>query len=144
MLTRWTSARLRREFIGEFAMFMIWLLIVVTLFWLSPNPSGHGTHTQLGLAPCPFFSLSGRLCPTCGITTSFCSIVQGDFASAFRAHALGIPLFAYLSTGSIYFGSKYFFGIKAVGKPQMWKVFHWSMLAVFLLYGAIRASESVG
>ena len=38
---------------------------------LEPDPRGFGTHTQLGLAPCAFARITGRPCPTCGMTTAF-------------------------------------------------------------------------
>ena len=45
--------------------------------WLEPNPKGFGTHTQLGLPPCQFVQLTGHLCPTCGMTTSFAWFARG-------------------------------------------------------------------
>ena len=38
--------------------------------WLTPEPHGAGTHTQLGLAPCQFFLRTAMPCPTCGMTTA--------------------------------------------------------------------------
>ena len=39
---------------------------------LEPDPRGFGTHTQLGMRPCSFLRMTGRLCPTCGMTTVVC------------------------------------------------------------------------
>jgi hypothetical protein len=38
---------------------------------LVPNPTGHGTHLQLGLGTCTFLAFSGQPCPMCGATTTF-------------------------------------------------------------------------
>ncbi|MCA9567665.1 MAG: hypothetical protein KC656_07475, partial [Myxococcales bacterium] len=31
--------------------------------WLTPNPTGHATHLQLGLSPCTILTLTGYPCP---------------------------------------------------------------------------------
>jgi hypothetical protein len=51
--------------------------------WLQPDPSGHGTHLQLGLLPCTFFVLTGLPCPLCGATTSFALMADGRPVDAF-------------------------------------------------------------
>ncbi|MDH5672554.1 MAG: DUF2752 domain-containing protein [Myxococcales bacterium] len=61
---------------------------------LSPDPSGLGTHTQLGLPGCGFLALTSLPCPGCGLTTSFAHMAQSHFAAAFAAHAVGPLLFA--------------------------------------------------
>lgn len=85
------------------------LLVVVGLLlvagfglsaWLSPDPSGHGTHQQLGLAPCSFLLLTGRPCPSCGGTTAFAHFVRGEWPSAVRANAAAFVL-ALLSAAMI-------------------------------------------
>jgi hypothetical protein len=35
------------------------------------NPRTMATHTQLGMPPCNFVVLTGKPCPSCGMTTSF-------------------------------------------------------------------------
>src|SRR5438128_10589032 len=57
--------------------------------WLSPDPRGYGTHTQLGLYPCTFAMVTGRLCPTCGMTTSFAWFARGRFDRSWRANPAG-------------------------------------------------------
>lgn len=47
------------------------------------------THTQLGLPPCNFAELSGKPCPSCGMTTSFALLVRGDVANSLRANWVG-------------------------------------------------------
>lgn len=46
--------------------------------WLDPSPLGHSTHTQLGLHPCTFLSLTGIPCPMCGATTTFSLMAEGS------------------------------------------------------------------
>lgn len=60
---------------------------------LEPSPSGHGTHTQLGLPPCGFFSVTGLRCPGCGLTTAFAHMVRLDIVEAVSANPLGVVLF---------------------------------------------------
>ncbi len=57
--------------------------------WLEPDPRGYGTHTQLGLGPCAFAGLTGRLCPTCGMTTSFAWFTRGHLAKSWQASPAG-------------------------------------------------------
>lgn len=60
--------------------------------WLSPDPRGHGTHQQLGLAPCSLLLLTGRPCPSCGGTTAFAHFVRGEWPSAVRSNAAAFAL----------------------------------------------------
>lgn len=56
---------------------------------LVPDPRGYGTHTQLGLRPCAFATLTGRLCPTCGMTTAYAWFVRGRIDRSWRANPAG-------------------------------------------------------
>lgn len=60
--------------------------------WLVPDPRGFGTHTQLGLAPCAFAMVTGKGCPTCGMTTSFAWFARGRFDRSWRANPAGSML----------------------------------------------------
>ena len=78
----------RTKLSGQLSFFFVWLAITLIAIVLRPDPSGHGTHTQLGLPPCPSVLLFNRPCPGCGLTTSFTAVLHGDFVAAF--HALNI------------------------------------------------------
>jgi hypothetical protein len=74
---------------------------------LEPDPRGFGTHMQLGLRPCMFATATGRLCPTCGMTTSFSWFVRGSIGRSWQASPAGcvfallsIPLIAWLASSA--------------------------------------------
>ncbi len=53
------------------------------------TPRTMATHTQLGMPPCNFVTLTGKPCPSCGMTTSFALLVRGDVANSLRANWVG-------------------------------------------------------
>lgn len=59
---------------------------------LEPNPRGYGTHTQLGLPPCPFASVTGHPCPSCGMTTSFAWFARGRFGRSWGVNPAGMVM----------------------------------------------------
>jgi hypothetical protein len=116
----------------------VWLFTTITALCLHPDPSGHGTHTQLGLPPCPSVLLFNRPCPGCGLTTSFTAFLHGDFAFAFKAHPLG-P-FMYLGM-TAWAGLCLYGWIKGLRLDGGGKTFNRAMsafLAVFFTFGIAR------
>ena len=59
---------------------------------LRPDDRGHGTHQQMGLPPCTLLVLFDVRCPTCGMTTSWASLVRGRLAEALSANLGGTLL----------------------------------------------------
>jgi hypothetical protein len=59
---------------------------------LEPSSKGFGTHTQLGLPPCPFATVTGHPCPSCGMTTAFAWFVRGRFGRSWGANPAGMVL----------------------------------------------------
>ena len=75
---------------------------------LEPDPRGFGTHEQLGLRPCAFATLTGRPCPTCGMTTAFAWFMRGRLDRSWRANPAGclfallaIPLMVWLVASAV-------------------------------------------
>ncbi len=66
------------------------LALVGVAVYLSPDPSGMGTHQQLGMPPCTSVVITGYPCPTCGMTTAFSLTVRGRLLSAFHAQPAGL------------------------------------------------------
>ncbi len=59
---------------------------------LTPDPSGMGTHKQLGLPACSFVFSTGLPCPTCGMTTAYAWMMHGHPVRAVLAQPLGAVL----------------------------------------------------
>lgn len=68
------------------------IAVIGTALRLHPDPSGMGTHLQLGMEPCNFLVVHGYPCITCGMTTSFAHMVHGHVIGAFRASPAGALL----------------------------------------------------
>lgn len=68
---------------------------------LSPNPAGHGTHTQLAswMTPCAWPAVFGIPCPTCGMTTAFAHAADGNVVAALRTQPFGGLLAIGLAVG---------------------------------------------
>ena len=80
-----------RAFWGSLAVGGVAVLVAASL--LEPDARGYGTHTQLGLPPCGFLTLTGLPCPGCGLTTAFAHGVRGDWWLAGASNPLGLALF---------------------------------------------------
>lgn len=60
--------------------------------WLTPSPTGLGTHHELGLPPCGWVAIADMPCPTCGMTTAFAYAADGHLLASFLAQPLGFLL----------------------------------------------------
>jgi hypothetical protein len=89
VLSRWVRGTLVVIALGLVAVFAI-------AFCLDPYRGGQTwrmeTHTQLGLPPCTFKTLTGLPCPSCGMTTSFALLVRGDLWHSLQANWVGTIL----------------------------------------------------
>lgn len=65
------------------------LALLVTAACLRPDPSGMGTHRQLGLPPCSLVLLTGVRCPACGMTTSWSHLMHGQIIESWKANPAG-------------------------------------------------------
>ncbi len=119
------------------------ILIAVLAFWgvglyLTPDPSGHGTHQQLGLPPCAIYFLTGRPCPSCGLTTSVSATLHGNLALAWRANPFGILIVA-VSAGFLLNSL-----MALLGRRSLWlhsQLVTWLLLLALLgwgLHGLVR------
>ncbi len=65
------------------------LALLLTGARLTPDPTGHGTHTTLGMAPCPWPILFDKPCPTCGMTTAVTHAAHAEPVQALLAQPFG-------------------------------------------------------
>ena len=86
-------------------------------FWLSPpdQPSFH---------LCPFYWLTARPCPLCGITRAFCALAKGHWTQAIQFHALS-PL-AFVMLFSLFRRFRWraplwTWGLAAIGTYGVWR-----------------------
>jgi hypothetical protein len=71
---------------------VVFLLLLVTAARLEPDSSGYGTHKQLGLSDCFVLRQWGVRCPSCGMTTAWSRLFNGDVRGAVAANAGGVLL----------------------------------------------------
>jgi hypothetical protein len=83
-------------------------------------------------------TVTGRECPSCGLTTSFTALVHGDWSLAFAAHALGPLVFAAMAIYAAFALSKFVFGYRVVLPYRTVLVSSFLLLGIYLGYGLIR------
>jgi hypothetical protein len=106
--------------------------------YLSPDPAGHGTHQQLGLPPCTIHFLTGRPCPSCGLTTSVSAIVHGQFALAWRANPIGFLIVAGAIAVTCNSLMALVWGRSVRLESTRFTLLLLALLGIWLLHGAVR------
>ena len=92
--------------------------------------------TGFGL-PCVFYSLTGWLCPGCGVSRMCISLLRGDFAAAWDYNAAILCLLPFGLAVAIDIAVRY---VRDGSKqPHPWaSVILWMMLAALLSFGVWR------
>lgn len=128
----------RKHLRGHLLWFLGWLFVTVVGLILTPSPAGHGTHTQLGLPPCPSVLFYQRPCPGCGLTSSFTALLHLRIGESFADHPFG-PLFYLLWTLSA-FACLYGFlkGMRFNTDGRAWSYSLGALTLVFFAYGVWR------
>lgn len=137
-MLKFEPAASQSRIFGQLLWFLFWVGVTVVAAWLSPNPSGHGTHHRLGLPPCAVPTLYHRLCPGCGLTTSFTAIVHGDFGAAIRANLFGPILYGVFTVTALISGAAYFRKLRWNTDSKGFTWFLVALVGVYLAYGFWR------
>ena len=82
-LAPWTDRAFALLFAG------LAIAVVVLLAPVVPDARGHGTHEQLGMAPCSWPIDYHKPCPTCGCTTAASLVVHGRLWAAIVTQPFG-------------------------------------------------------
>jgi len=113
----------------------------VIAVWLDPyyadgEPRMLGSHEQLHLPECSFKRLTGKPCPSCGMTTSFAMLAHGDVRNSLRANAVGTLLavfcVALVPWGVLSLVRGRLLGVRSIERALTWVV------AVFLTLLLVR------
>lgn len=95
-----------------------------------------GTHQRLGLPPCSFVVLTGKPCPSCGLTTSFTLLAHGDLKNSLRANCVGTLMAlccaALIPWGVLSLVRGRLLGVRSIERALTWTV------AVFLTLLLVR------
>jgi hypothetical protein len=98
---------------GLLAVACMAVLFVATT--ILPDPSGTGTHKQLGMAPCSLLMTSGVPCMTCGMTTSYSHFVRGNILASLWTQPGGTLLAFLTACGVWVFGYVALTGLPGAG-----------------------------
>ncbi|MFN8219419.1 MAG: DUF2752 domain-containing protein [Fimbriimonadales bacterium] len=128
----------RRYLFGQLMLFLAWVGATGFAILLHPSLAGHGTHTQLGLPPCPSMLILHRPCPGCGMTTSWTALVHGEIGYAFHCHWLGPISYLLLAGFGLVSGWAYLKGIRIDTATRGFTWFSVIFTVTFIVYGAIR------
>jgi Protein of unknown function (DUF2752) len=82
----------RTDRLGLFLLGILLLALLGVASWLNPDPTGMGTHLQLGLPNCTMNAFLGIPCPGCGMTTAWAHTLNGDLAKGVECNAAGVLL----------------------------------------------------
>lgn len=98
---------------------------------LRPDPTGLGTHQQLGLPPCSSRLLWNIRCPACGMTTSWAHLVRGEVLESVYANPGGMLLGVVAAGLSLVLG---FSSVRGEVPQRRWAVaLAWSLGTAMLL-----------
>jgi len=95
------------------------VFLFACFWWLEPS-------AEPSFRLCPFYWLTGRPCPLCGITRAFCALAKGHWTQAIHFHALS-PL-AFAMVFSLFWKWRW--------RAQLWT---WGLAAI-AIYGVWRAA----
>lgn len=129
----------RKMLSGQLIWFLVWAVATgIGVFLLKPSPFGHGTHTQLGLPPCPSVVLFDRPCPGCGLTTSWTAFMHGDVLRSFVIHPIGPLLYLGFTFSAFLAGYGFLRMLRIRTEQRLINQVLTVVLVGFLAFGVVR------
>ncbi|MCS6950502.1 MAG: DUF2752 domain-containing protein [bacterium] len=104
----------------------------VVAYWLRP-------YVERAPSTCLFLIITGKPCPTCGMTRATCALAHGEWAKAASYHPLVVPFWM-----SLIFVLWTHFALPLSPRAERWR--KWSLWAFLTVVGAallLRAAEWV-
>lgn len=123
---------------GQMVWFGLWFIVTAVALFLTPSPDGHGTHTQLGLPPCPSVSYWDRPCPGCGLTTSWTAMVHGQVSTAFASNWFGPVLYGGFTVTALMGLYGFIRRKRLLSNTREINLFLTTLLLLFMAYGIWR------
>ena len=111
--------------------------VIYTATQLTPDPSGMGTHTQLGLAGCVVLEQTGWPCPMCGMTTSFSHFVHLEPLQAILNQPFSLILFALTLLLFVQGIREVVLPVGRLSSLMRWVGSHELVLSLFMLAGLL-------
>ena len=91
-----------------------------------------------GLAvPCPFFAVTGRLCPGCGVTRMCLALLCWDWAAAWVANPVLLMMLPVLAILGVRMAVRYVREGSTAG-PKWESALLWGMIVLLVIWGAER------
>ena len=127
---------------SQLGWFGVWFVVTFIGATLHADASGHGTHQQLGLPPCPSVLLFDRPCPGCGLTTSWTAFIHGNVRYAVHSHPLGPGLYIWFTVSAVRALFGYIRGYRFATDTPTFNRIMAVVITVFLIFGAVRMATT--
>ena len=91
-----------------------------------------------GLAiPCLFHTVTGRLCPGCGVTRMCLALLRWDWAAAWDANPVLLLMLPILTVMGVCMAVRYVREGSAIGSKRE-SALLWAMTALLIVWGVVR------
>ncbi|MEC7985341.1 MAG: DUF2752 domain-containing protein [Myxococcota bacterium] len=112
-------------------------IVLGLAMYLKPDPSGMGTHQQLGLSPCGFLEYTALPCPMCGMTTTFTHLAHLQIVEGVLNQPFGLVLFLLTLFSCVVSFVELFFPRRRISRFLNWLGPYEFRLALFFFVGMI-------